>query len=59
MADPDARTESDQTPTAGAPELTRRSFLSQGAAALAGVTAVAAAMSPLRHLSAEHFPNLD
>ncbi|NLF73340.1 MAG: 4Fe-4S dicluster domain-containing protein [Candidatus Anammoximicrobium sp.] len=59
MADLHARTESDQTPAAAAPELTRRNFLSQGAAALAGVTAVAAAVSPLRHLSAEHVPNLD
>ena len=60
MADPDARTESDPTPApSDAPEVTRRSFLSQGVAALAGVTAVAAAVSPLRHLSADAVPSLD
>jgi len=60
MADPHARIESDPTPApSDAPEVTRRNFLSQGVAALAGVTAVAAAVSPLRHLSADNVPSLD
>jgi molybdopterin-containing oxidoreductase family iron-sulfur binding subunit len=42
-----------------APELSRRGFLSQGVAALAGVTALAAAVSPLRHLSGENTPGLE
>jgi len=60
MADRHARSESDPAPApSDAPEVTRRSFLCQGVAALAGVTAVAAAVSPLRHLSADAVPSLD
>ncbi len=46
-------------PTPGAPELTRRGFLTKGAAAVAGVSALAAALSPLRELSADDLPTLE
>jgi len=49
MPDFDAqRTPDGLTAGPDAGEVTRRGFLSQGVAALAGVTAVAAAVSPLR-----------
>jgi molybdopterin-containing oxidoreductase family iron-sulfur binding subunit len=50
-----------QEPTAGsdAPELTRRGFLSKGVAALAGASAVAAAVSPLRHLDPSDLPSAE
>jgi len=41
------------------PELTRRSFLRTGAAAVGGMAALAAALSPLRDLATEDIPNLD
>ena len=59
MADPHPRNESEPTPRPAAPpEVTRRGFLSKGAAAAAGASAVAAALSPLRHLTAEDIPDL-
>jgi molybdopterin-containing oxidoreductase family iron-sulfur binding subunit len=42
-----------------APEISRRGFLVKGGAVAAGLSALAAAMSPLRHLSAEDLPNLE
>ncbi|MFH1748150.1 MAG: 4Fe-4S dicluster domain-containing protein [Planctomycetota bacterium] len=47
------------TPEPGqSPELTRRGFLRKGAAAVAGVSAVAAALSPLRDLPEGDIPSL-
>ena len=46
-----------RTNTAGDPS--RRSFLRTGAAALGGMAALAAALSPLRELAAADVPNLD
>ncbi len=43
----------------GAPGLTRRGFLTKGAATVAGVSAVAAALSPLRHLGPDERPSLE
>ncbi|MBL9002377.1 MAG: 4Fe-4S dicluster domain-containing protein [Phycisphaerae bacterium] len=40
------------------PELTRRSFLRTGAAALGGMAALAAALSPLRELASDDIPDL-
>ena len=42
----------------GSDPVTRRNFLSNGMAALAGITAVAAAASPLRHLNPDDIPSL-
>jgi molybdopterin-containing oxidoreductase family iron-sulfur binding subunit len=39
--------------------VTRRGFLTKGVAAVAGVTAVAAAASPLRHLDPQDVPSLE
>ena len=41
------------------PELTRRSFLRTGAAAVGGMAALAAALSPLRELTSDDIPNFD
>ena len=41
------------------PEVSRRGFLSQGVTALAGVSAVAAALSPLRHLNPQDIPSVE
>jgi molybdopterin-containing oxidoreductase family iron-sulfur binding subunit len=41
------------------PQLTRRGFLSKGAVALAGASAVAAALSPLRELKPGDIPSLE
>jgi len=43
----------------GSPGLTRRGFLGRGAAAVAGVGALAAALSPLRHLDSDDLPTLE
>jgi molybdopterin-containing oxidoreductase family iron-sulfur binding subunit len=42
-----------------APEMNRRGFLAKGAAAVAGLSAVAAALSPLRHLPPDDLPSLE
>jgi len=42
-----------------APEVSRRGFLAQGTAALAGASAVAAALSPLRHLAPGDVPTVE
>jgi len=42
-----------------APEISRRGFFVKGTAVAAGVSALAAAMSPLRHLSADDLPSLE
>ncbi len=48
------------TPETGkTPELTRRGFLRKGAATVAGVSAVAAALSPLRNLQPGDIPSLE
>ena len=39
-------------------EVSRRGFLTQGAAAAAGLAALAAAMSPLRHLKEDDLPTV-
>jgi molybdopterin-containing oxidoreductase family iron-sulfur binding subunit len=60
MADVDDRNPSPATPGApDPPTVTRRGFLTQGVAALAGVTAVAAALSPLRGLNPADVPTLE
>ncbi len=59
MAGADPRPGSNPSAAASAPEVTRRSFLSQGVTALAGVSAVAAAISPLRHLDPQDIPSLE
>lgn len=41
------------------PEMTRRGFLGKGAAVAAGVAAVAAALSPLRHLDPSDKPTIE
>jgi len=43
----------------GSPGLTRRGFLGRGAAAVAGVGALAAALSPLRQLDSDDLPTLE
>lgn len=42
-----------------APELTRRGFLTKGAAAVAGVSAMAAALSPLKDLDPDDRPSIE
>ncbi len=42
-----------------APELTRRGFLQKGAAAVAGVSAVVAALSPLKDLNPDEVPSFE
>jgi molybdopterin-containing oxidoreductase family iron-sulfur binding subunit len=59
MADADQRNPPDGSPAAENPALSRRGFLSQGVAALAGAAAVAAAVSPLRQLGSEQIPTLE
>ncbi len=56
----------DRSPPAGRPtgdealpQMTRRGFLGKGAAAAAGVAAVAAALSPLRHLDPSDKPTIE
>lgn len=44
---------------AGTPELSRRGFLQQGAAALAGACALTAALSPLRDLKPDDVPSAE
>ncbi|MHB8900901.1 MAG: twin-arginine translocation signal domain-containing protein, partial [Thermoguttaceae bacterium] len=39
-------------------EVSRRGFLGQGLAAVAGASAVAAALSPLRHLTSDDLPTV-
>ncbi len=46
-------------PDSGPPRLTRRGFLTKGAAAVAGTAALAAAVSPLRAIPAEDIPTLE
>ena len=60
MADSNDRTTPEGEP-AGPPDsnVTRRAFLSQGVAVLAGASAVAAAVSPLRHLSPDDIPTVE
>lgn len=41
------------------PEVTRRGFFAQGMAAVAGASAVAAALSPLRHLTSDAIPTVE
>ena len=41
------------------PEVTRRGFFVKGAAAVAGASAVAAALSPLRHLTSDDIPSIE
>ncbi len=43
----------------GTPDLTRRGFLGKGAAAVSGAAALAAALSPLRHLNRADVPTLE
>jgi Fe-S-cluster-containing dehydrogenase component len=45
-------------PPSHEPELTRRSFLRTGAAAVGGMAALAAALSPLRELATQDIPDL-
>lgn len=41
------------------PEVTRRGFFAKGVAAVAGASAVAAALSPLRHLTSDDIPTIE
>ncbi len=50
--------ETDVAPSQPA-DVTRRGFLSGGLAAVAGVSALAAAASPLRHLDPDDIPSLE
>jgi len=54
MPDPDP---SKKTEVLKSDELTRRGFMVKGAAAVAGISAVAAALSPLRNLDPEDLPS--
>jgi Fe-S-cluster-containing dehydrogenase component len=60
MAEPDETKRSD-TPTGDdrPSGVSRRGFLGQGVAALAGASAVAAAVSPLRHLDLDDVPSVE
>ncbi len=60
MADSDSQPAADRpgVPPA-ASEVTRRGFLSKGVVALAGASAVAAAVLPLRHLDPHDLPSLE
>jgi molybdopterin-containing oxidoreductase family iron-sulfur binding subunit len=46
-------------PDSAGPNLTRRGFLRKGTATATGVAALAAAMSPLRHLSDDDIPSIE
>jgi Fe-S-cluster-containing dehydrogenase component len=60
MADSDEQAAPAEPPTtASGPEVSRRGFLSRGVVTLAGVSAVAAAVSPLRHLSSDDIPTVE
>ncbi|MCU0874846.1 MAG: 4Fe-4S dicluster domain-containing protein, partial [Pirellulaceae bacterium] len=59
MADPHSRSMPEPSPDAASAEVSRRGFLTTGLAALAGVSGVAAAMSPLRNLPPDDLPTLD
>jgi molybdopterin-containing oxidoreductase family iron-sulfur binding subunit len=58
MAHPDPNPVSSAAKPA-APEMSRRGFFVKGTAAAAGVSALAAAISPLRHLTADDLPGLE
>jgi molybdopterin-containing oxidoreductase family iron-sulfur binding subunit len=60
MAEPEHPPADDRQDAApGSSGVSRRGFLSKGVAALAGVSAVAAAAAPLRHLDREDIPSLE
>ncbi|MBC8874936.1 MAG: 4Fe-4S dicluster domain-containing protein [Planctomycetes bacterium] len=60
MADPNKSTTPQESPAEDRDqEVTRRSFLSQGVATLAGVCAIGAAASPLLDLDPDDIPSLD
>jgi Fe-S-cluster-containing dehydrogenase component len=46
-------------PESSGPEVTRRGFFMKGAATVAGASAVAAALSPLRHLTSDDIPSIE
>jgi hypothetical protein len=46
-------------PTSTTPHMTRRGFFSKGAAAVAGASALAAALSPLRNLQGKDVPAVE
>jgi molybdopterin-containing oxidoreductase family iron-sulfur binding subunit len=53
------RTNSGRPPASTAPHMTRRGFFSKGAAAVTGASALAAALSPLRHLQGKDVPSVE
>ncbi len=59
MQMPENRADSDQAAAQPAVTVTRRRFLSGGLAAVSGISALAAAASPLRHLNSADIPSLD
>ena len=59
MADTPSPHTPDEATSAAAATPTRRGFLQQGVAALAGATAVAAAISPLRNLDPSDIPSVE
>lgn len=46
-------------PDSSGPEVTRRGFFMKGAVTVAGASAVAAALSPLRHLTSDDIPSIE
>lgn len=59
MADSDqGRTAEDPPTTASGSDVSRRKFLTHGVAALAGVSGIAAALSPLRNLDSDDAPTI-
>ncbi|UCF33038.1 MAG: 4Fe-4S dicluster domain-containing protein [Phycisphaerales bacterium] len=48
-----------QAPSSTVPHMTRRGFFSKGAAAVTGASALAAALSPLRHLQGKDVPSVE
>ena len=60
MADHDeSKTPPDSPAQSDSPEVSRRRFLHHGVAALAGASAVAAALSPLRNLDPDDIPSVE
>jgi Fe-S-cluster-containing dehydrogenase component len=49
----------ERKPDSSGPEVTRRGFFMKGAATVAGASAVAAALSPLRHLTSDDIPSIE
>lgn len=55
----ESKTTQEPSPESDSPEVNRRRFLHHGVAALAGASAVAAALSPLRNLDPDDIPSVE